>query len=74
MSKLVFKPEDFSKDSYSIPSDYAAKLAQQTEEIKKCEHENVLLEHKYSSPYTLTILKCKDCNKQLKPKNGWEEI
>lgn len=36
------------------------------EEIKECEHTNIKFE--------FDLFKCKDCNKQLKPKNGWEEI
>lgn len=36
------------------------------EDIKECEHKNI--------KYYLSLIQCKDCNKQLKPKNGWEEI
>lgn len=34
------------------------------EDIEECEHKNI--------KYYLSLIQCKDCNKQLKPKNGWE--
>lgn len=42
------------------------------EEIKKCEHKEVASYANYLGNTFSFGFECKDCNKQLKPKNGWE--
>ena len=44
------------------------------EEIKGCEHRTVVNDQDMSGRRILDLWRCRDCNKQLKPKNGWEEI
>ena len=62
------KPTTFFK-SYVNPEDTHKARLVCFEEIKKCEHENVFI--KFTSDDAIV---CRDCNKQLKPKNGWEIV
>ena len=61
-------PKTFFK-SYVNPEDTHKARLVCFEEIKKCEHENVFI--KFTSDDAIV---CRDCNKQLKPKNGWEIV
>ena len=110
MSKLVFKPEMFSKDFNTYGMAQTAQqifdewLEKQTvvfgfgahdgwgwrtdsrngetkkayvvciEEIKECEHEPVTFASQGFGEIDFNLVKCRKCGKQLKPKNGWEEV